>query len=295
MLPVLLDLQFIHFKIYTFGVFLVLAFFWSSFLLWKNTRLTSHKEEIIFDGLFLSIIGGLFLGRLIYVLFHFSKFGFDVLKFILINGYPGLSLFGCLIGGVLTFLIFSHYKKIKFLEIADYASAPLLIGLGIGKLGSFFAGTEVGIKTKFFLSLKYVNFDGYRHLTAFYEALVFFAAAYLCYRFIFDIRREKYWRGMAFFFACWVVSLVYFIFDPIKQSKMEIYGQSVNWAISISLLLTFTLYFLYHLKSKIFSGSKSVTSLNHSHAKKSNATVHNSADSETGGRTEETSGTDPEA
>ena len=90
MLPVLLDLKFI--KIYVFGVFLVLAFFWGSFILWKNIRLTSQKEDEIFDALFFSLSGGLFFSRLFYVILNFDKFGFDFLKFILINGYPGLSL-----------------------------------------------------------------------------------------------------------------------------------------------------------------------------------------------------------
>jgi len=65
MLPVLLDLPFI--KIYTFGVFLVLAFFWSAFLLWKNFLLTSYKEEEIFDQLFLGLVGGLLVSRIVYV------------------------------------------------------------------------------------------------------------------------------------------------------------------------------------------------------------------------------------
>jgi prolipoprotein diacylglyceryltransferase len=65
MLPILLDLKI--FKIYTFGVFLVLAFFWGSFLIWKLIRLTSMKEEEVFDGLFWGLFGGLFLSRLFYV------------------------------------------------------------------------------------------------------------------------------------------------------------------------------------------------------------------------------------
>ena len=83
MLPVLLDLGFI--KIYTFGVFLVLAFFWGCFLLWKNFLLTSQREEDIFDGLFFSIAGGLFVSRLVHVALNFKSFGFDALKFILLN------------------------------------------------------------------------------------------------------------------------------------------------------------------------------------------------------------------
>jgi len=110
MLPVLVDLKFI--KIYTFGVFLVLAFFWGSFVLWKNIRLTPQKEEEIFDGLFLSLAGSLFFSRIIYVILNFEKFGFSILKFILINGYPGLSLYGALFGGFFTLFLYLLVKRL---------------------------------------------------------------------------------------------------------------------------------------------------------------------------------------
>src|SRR3989339_1668121 len=118
MLPVLLNLGFI--KIYTFGVFLVLAFFWATFLLWKNIRLTSFKEEDVFDGLFLSLLGTLFFGRLIYVILNFKDFGLNLLKFILINGYPGISLYGSIFGGFLILYLFSVSRKINFNELIDY-------------------------------------------------------------------------------------------------------------------------------------------------------------------------------
>src|SRR3989338_2744259 len=97
MLPVLFS--FGPVKIYTFGIFLVLAFFWAAFILWKNIRLSSYKEDDIFDGMFISLIGGLVIGRLVYVILNFSSFGIDLLKFILINGYPGISLAGVIVGG----------------------------------------------------------------------------------------------------------------------------------------------------------------------------------------------------
>src|SRR3989344_1827087 len=111
MLPVLLDLKFI--KIYTFGVFLVLAFFWSSFLMWRNIRLSSHKEEEIFDGIFIAIGGAVFFGRLLYVILHFDKFGFNLARFILINGYPGASLYGAVIGGIIVFYLYCVMHKIS--------------------------------------------------------------------------------------------------------------------------------------------------------------------------------------
>lgn len=257
MLPVLLDLKII--KIYTFGIFLVLSFFWGSFMLWKNIRLTSYKEEDIFDGLFLSLIGALFFGRLFYVILNFSKFGLNILKFILINGYPGLSLIGLLFGGLLVLYLHFLSRKIKFMEAIDYFISPLLLTLAIGKLGSFFAGSEVGTKAKFFLSVKYVGFDSYRHLTPLYEALLFFLGAYMAYALLFKIRREIFQKGLSFYFFIWYFCFIYFVFDKIKNNHLYFLGQSFNRVLSLILLLTTSFYFIYYFRYLIFQTLVKIT------------------------------------
>lgn len=249
MLPVLLNLGFI--KIYTFGVFLALAFFWGSFLLWKNIRLTAHKEEDIFDGVFLSLSGAVFMGRLVYVVLDFNRFGLDPLKFILINGYPGISLFGALFGGLIVLYLFFLIKKIDFKETIDYFISPIFLALGTAKLGSFFSGVEVGSKTKLPLAVKYVGFEGLRHLTPFYEALFFLGGAYLSYRILFEIRREKLPHGFLLSCFIWYFSFAYFLFDKIKVNQLYFLGYSFNGATAGVLLLTFSFYFLYYFRSSI--------------------------------------------
>jgi len=251
MLPVLLDLKFI--KIYTFGVFLTLGFFWACFVLWKNIRLTSHKEEEIFDGLFVSLIGGLFFGRLIYVILNFKDFGFSFLKFILVNGYPGISLYGALIGSLLTMFLFFSSKKIRFLEIVDYFMTSLFVGLVFGKLGGFFSGAEVGTKTVFLLKTKYFGFDGWRHLTPFYEGLFFLIGAVLAQKILMEIRREKFFHGFLFYLSIWYFSLVNFIFDKIKVNHLYLSDYSFNWILSVILLLTISVYFVYYFRSNILN------------------------------------------
>ncbi len=252
MLPVLLDLKFV--KIYTFGVFLVLAFFWGSFLLWKNIRLTQHKEEEIFDGLFLSLLGGLFFGRLVYVILNFKSFGINLGKFILINGYPGISLFGSIFGGFLVVILYLYFKKIKIVDTLDYFISPLFFALAIGKLGSFFGGVEVGTKIRYLFGIHYAGFDGSRHPTAFYESLFFFFAAYWSYRMLFEIRKDVLKNGFLIAFFVWAFSLDNFVFDKIKINVLYFYGFRFNWMISAVLLLTSSVYFLYYFRSTIGSG-----------------------------------------
>lgn len=249
MLPVLLDLKFI--KIHTFGIFMMLAFFWGCFLLWRNVRMTAHREEDIFDGLFLSMAGGLFSGRLVYVILNLEEFGFDLLKFLLINGYPGISIWGVIIGFFVSLYLFFSFKKISFAEMADYFIPPLFITLVFGKLGSFFSGSEVGSKTEFILKMKFVGHEGLRHLTGFYESLFFAFAAFVSYRLLFEIRKGKYQHGFLLAFFLWFFALTYFIFDKIKAPTLYLQGYSFNQLMSGVLLLTTSFYFIYYKRRSI--------------------------------------------
>ncbi len=248
MFPVLVDLKII--KIYTFGVFLVLAFFWSLFLLWSNIRLSSHKEEEIFDGIFVSLVGALFFGRLLYVILHFDKFGLSFLKFILINGYPGVSLIGALAGGLFIYHLYTLYQKISFFEVSDYLISAIFLSLGIGKLGSFFSGTEVGLKTTFPVAVKYAAYDGLRHPVAIYESILFFIGAYIAFRIMFAVRRETFQKGFSVFFFWWYFSAVTYALSFIKVVQPNIVHFDFNKIISLIILLTSTLYFLYYFRSR---------------------------------------------
>jgi len=256
MLPVLLDLPFL--KIYTFGVFLMLAFFWSAFLLWKNFLLTSYKEEEIFDHLFSGLIGGLLVSRMVYVALHFSEFGLSLLKFILINGFPGLSLYGFIFGFLVSIYLSMSRTKVKFSEAVDYFVPSAFIALAFGKIGSFFSGVEVGSKTNFLLKLKYVGADGMRHLTPLYEGMLFFVGAYIAYQLLFSIRRGKFAKGTNLYFFLWFVGLVLACFDLLKeQSPLMFSVFSFNALVSYLLLLTFSAYFIYYFRSSVFTYAKS--------------------------------------
>ncbi len=251
MVPVLFSIGSV--KIYTYGVFLVLAFFWGLFFIWKAVRLTSYKEEVIFDGIFFSLLGALFFSRLFYVIANFSSFGFSFLKFILINGYPGLSFYGALFGGLLFFFLFSLVKKLNFIQIVDYLIPGVFVALGFGKLGAFFSGSEIGTKTKFFFGVNYLGYEGLRHAVGLYEALIFFICAYFSYKILFKIRREELPEGANLFFLFWASSGVYFFTDPFKKSKFYFLGFNFNYWFSFLLWLTTSLGLVYYFRIKIIS------------------------------------------
>jgi len=251
MLPVLLNLGFI--KIYTFGVFLVLGFFWAIFLLWKNIRLTAFKEDDVFDGLFLSMFGAIFFGRLIYVFLNFKDFGFNLLKYILINGYPGISLYGSIFGGFLVLYLFANSRKLNFNELIDYLISPIFIVMVFGKIGGFFSGADIGTKTNFLLKIKYVGFDGYRHLVGLYEGILLAIGLLISYKILFEIRKERYYKGFLLKFFLWFLAITIFLFDKIKENHLYFLGQSLDFLISLIILLTISFHFVYYFRNGILS------------------------------------------
>lgn len=218
-------------KIYTLGFFLVLALFFGLFWLWKMIKLTSYKEEDVFDMFFISLLGSIFFARLVYVLASFDKFRFDLLKFILINGYPGLSLFGALYGGMLVLFLYVLRKKITFLDIADYFVSPVFLALGIGKIGSFLSGEE--------------------SLVALVESVLFFALAYAGYTIVRAIRRGKFTTGTAFYFFLLTFSFTNLLLDNLKLNHLYFLRFSLNVAVSVVVFIGTAGYFIYYFRHEI--------------------------------------------
>lgn len=236
---------------------MVLALFWGLFLLWKNIKLTSYKEEEVFDAFFVSLFGGLFISRLIYVGLNFEKFGFNILKFILINGYPGLSLFGLIAGSILILFLIFKAKKINVKDIFDYFVPATFVALAVGKLGSFFAGVDVGTKTSLLLSIRYVGYSGARHIVGIYESLLFFLGAFISYKILLNVRRNIYPAGFVASFFIFYFSATIFLLDNLKENHLYFVGRSINFAAASVLVVLFSAYFLYFFRTNIISATKS--------------------------------------
>ena len=245
-------------KIYTLGIFLLMAFFWGMFVLWRNIKLTSYREEDIFDGFFLSLLGAIFFARLFFVIGNFSEFGLSFFKFILINGYPGLSLYGGLIGGMLFSFLYSISKKIDFRKFVDYASGPLLTALAVANVGAFLAGVEIGTKTSFPLAVVYSGYKGLRHITALYQALIFFMAIFAAQRILLSIRKQTYPEGFSGVFFIWIFSGTTLFLDKIKVNHLYFWNFNVNLWLSTILFIVTTTYFLYFFRKTLFENIKSL-------------------------------------
>ena len=235
MLPIFAQLG--SLSIYTNGVFLMLGFFWACFFVWKHIRISKFGEETAFDIIFLSFGGALVVGRVVYCLIHFKEFGLNLLKYILANGYPGISAAGMLLGGVGAMYWACHVRKIKFQEFSDYIVPSLFIFTVAAELGAFVAGTEPGIVWKWF-----------RHPVALYKAAVLGVGVYVSLVMFYNVRKEKIEKGAPLFFFFWLYSLVFVGFQFLLDKRVLITQSPIDtWAFYI-LLLTSCFYFVYYFR-----------------------------------------------
>jgi len=130
----------------------------------------------------------------------------------------GLVAYGGYIGGILAVWVYLKIKKKDFWSLTDCSAAPMLLGLGITRIGCFLAGCCHGIPTDVPWCMSFPpgsqaasvfpgGADGYSlcvHPTQIYESLVGFALVPLG---IFVFKKRKF-TGQAFLImiACYAVA-----------------------------------------------------------------------------------------
>lgn len=114
----------------------VLTLVASGFVLWRKLR---HErvdfEDKIIDRAFLALLAGTVVGRLAFVFFHFSAFGWDLGKWLSLSGMPGILEVPALSAGLLVFWLTLGRDWRDSIEILDYASIGLAFFLLLISLG----------------------------------------------------------------------------------------------------------------------------------------------------------------
>jgi phosphatidylglycerol:prolipoprotein diacylglycerol transferase len=126
------------------------------------------------------VIGGFIVAHLVSVLFYFPE-RIRENPAVLLNPFAGLSSFGGFLGAFLAFMWFTKRAEVPRLQYADSVALGLSIGWIFGRTGCFTAHDHPGLRTSFFLGVKYP--EGTRHDLGFYELLFTIALAIFLFRY----------------------------------------------------------------------------------------------------------------
>lgn len=125
------------FRIAFYGIIIGIGMLCGWLLAQWMAKRTGQDPEIYLDFALVAIIVSVIGARLYYVVFALDEFIHDPIQIFNIRS-GGLAIYGGIIGGVLSALVYSKVKKYSFWLLADTASIGLLTGQIIGRWGNFF-------------------------------------------------------------------------------------------------------------------------------------------------------------
>jgi phosphatidylglycerol:prolipoprotein diacylglycerol transferase len=207
----------------------------------------SIEKGAALDFILFAVPVSLVCARIYYIAFSWDQFADDLLSVFYLR-LGGLAIYGAVIGGLLTAIVFARAKKIPFGVIADLFAPSLLIGQAIGRWGNFFNqeayGTAVSAPAfTFFPVAVFIEATGQWHLaTFFYESAWCFTALII----ILIAERRGAFRKTGDLFAWY--ALLYAaeraVVEALRTDSLFMGGLRVSMILSLAIAAAVCVYFL---------------------------------------------------
>lgn len=199
-----LDIAGVHLKPPTYGVLLAIAFSAGYFEALRRSKPmgleAKHVENIFLLVVLSSVIGA----RMFHVLFEDPSYYWQHPTEIIAIWNGGYTLYGALILSLVCGVIYTRLTKINYLAYADLAATSVALGIGIGRLGCFFAGCCWGAPTKMPWGVTFSHPESFTdvhlkhiplHPTQIYESI----GCFLIYGYISWLAKRHRYQGQLIF------------------------------------------------------------------------------------------------
>lgn len=174
--------------IYWYGIIIASAVLIGIYLAMDYAEKLKYDPEMILDFCLFAIPVAIVGARIYYVIFQWDLYRDHPIDMVKI-WEGGLAIYGGVIGGIITAVIFAKRRKVPFWDIADICTPSLILGQAIGRWGNFFNQEAYGYpitnpKWQWFPAAVYIEANQQWHMaTFFYESMwnfiVFFILLYM--------------------------------------------------------------------------------------------------------------------
>ncbi|SFR95669.1 prolipoprotein diacylglyceryl transferase [Anaeromicropila populeti] len=134
------------FEIAFYGIIITLGMIGGYLVSEWQAKRTGQDAEMYLDFALYAIVLSVIGARVYYVIFSWNEFADEPLK-VFNTRTGGLAIYGGVIAGILTAIIYTRLKKVSFWLVADTACVGLLTGQIIGRWGNFFNKEAFGSYT----------------------------------------------------------------------------------------------------------------------------------------------------
>ena len=141
------------FRIAFYGIIIGIGMLAGIWIAQSDARRRGQDPDLYLDfalyGIIFSIIGA----RTYYVIFDWDNYKNNLIQIFNLRA-GGLAIYGGVIAGVLTLLVFTRVKKLSFFSMADTGVLGLITGQIIGRWGNFFNCEAFGGYTDSLLAMR---------------------------------------------------------------------------------------------------------------------------------------------
>ena len=135
------------------GVFIAIGFATGAWLFGRLAARRGISVDAVNSIVFWSLIGAIVGARAAYVIAHVSDFASPLEWLYVWKG--GISLLGGIAGATIANAVNIRRFGLRFFQVADALTAPLALGIAIGRIGDLIIGDHLGKPTSWLLAWTY--------------------------------------------------------------------------------------------------------------------------------------------
>ncbi len=140
--------------VYWYGIFIGMGVVLGVLLAMHEAKRTGQSKDTYLDFTLYAMIFSVIGARLYYVLFSWDYYSQHPEKIFAIRE-GGLAIYGGVIAGVLTAMVYCKKKKLNFWQFTDTVAPSLILGQAIGRWGNFFNREAFGRYTDGLFAMRY--------------------------------------------------------------------------------------------------------------------------------------------
>ena len=241
------------FPIYWYGLIMAASVLAGVAIAFTRQKYYLIEKGAALDFMLYAVPVSLVFSRIYYVAFSWDQFAGDWVSVFYFR-LGGLAIYGAVIGGLLTAIVFARVKRIPFGVIADLFAPSLLIGQAIGRWGNFMNqeayGTVINNPSfNFFPLAVFIEATGQWHMAAFfYESAWCFIILIIIL--IAERRNVFYKSGDLFIWYALLYAAERVIVEGLRTDSLYVGGLRVSAALSLAISVTACAYFLVRAISR---------------------------------------------
>lgn len=228
--------------IYWYAFLIVLSMIIGIILCKKNDGKYGIKFDDILELAIVLLPVSIICARIYYVIFSLDSYLQDPLSILNIRD-GGLAIYGGIIGGAVTAVIYCKRKKIPILDMLDYIVPYLALGQCIGRWGNFFNLEAHGSITNSILRMGIIENGKYIevHPTFLYESICTFIIFFV----LIILQRNRKYKGQITYTYLAMYSFARAIIEGLRTDSLMFMNFRVSQVLSIVLFIIFMAVLIY--------------------------------------------------